>query len=393
MPVPDTRPTVLHVLEAFAGGTERHLIDLVRNLDSFQHVIVVPAEHHGRSTGPATQQAVDAGARVEIVAMSRSADWHNLAAPLFVRAIIRRLKPDLVHGHSSIGGVVARSATIGTGIPVLYTGHGLSRNPWALRAERALRHHYDRFIAVSAGEREFALQSGIADADQIVVIPNGIDDRESTESSEHRLRGMLDLSPTVPVIGSVARLAAQKAPDVFIAAAAIVKARRPDAHFVLIGYGPLQTDVERLALETGLGSNFHLIDKLANARDCLSEFDIFTLPSRFEGAPYSLLEAMRAGTPVVVTDVAGNRDAVRDGRTGLVVPPDDPAALADALLKLMDDDSLRERLASGARAALPQFDLASMVRATERVYGELRGATLSGHRRLADDMAWRNASA
>jgi glycosyltransferase involved in cell wall biosynthesis len=379
MRVDDPRPTVLHVLEAFAGGTERHLIDLVRNLNSVRHVIVVPAEHHGRSTLPAAQQARDAHADVEFITMSRSLDWHNLTATLRLRAVIRRVEPDLVHGHSSIGGVVARLATAGTGIPVVYTGHGLSRNPIAMRAERALRGRLDRFIAVSAGERDFAIENRIATADQIVVIPNGIDP-EPPVASEPRLRRMLGLPPSVPLVGCVGRLAAQKAPDVFLAGSAIVRASRPEAHFVLIGYGPLQPDVERLVREKGLGGSFHLIDKLDRASECLPELDIFALPSRFEGAPYSLLEAMRSGTPVVVTDVAGNRDTVVNARTGLVVPPDDPAALAEAIIRLMNDEALCRQLAAGARDSLAGFDLDTMVRVTERVYGELCGVPLNGHR-------------
>lgn len=364
------RPTVLHVLEAFAGGTERHLLDLVRYLDSFQHVIAAPAKHHGRSTSLAAMAATDAGARVELIDMSRSVDRHNLSAPLLVRDLMRRTQPDIVHAHSSIGGAVARVATLGTGIPLVYTGHGLSRNRWAMRAERVLRDRLDRFIAVSAGERAFAIEHGIADADQIVLIPNGIDlDRSAVP--ERSLRQTLGIPRGVPLIGCVARLAWQKAPDLFVAASAIVKEHRPDCEFVLIGYGPLQRDVERFAAEKNLGRSFHLVESIVDAADCLAELDVFTLPSRFEGAPYSLLEAMRAGTAVVVTNVPGNRDAVEDGATGLVVPSEDPAALADAILSIVEDRLLRNRLIAGARAGLPRFDVQRMVRATDHLYREV----------------------
>jgi glycosyltransferase involved in cell wall biosynthesis len=386
------RPTVLHVLEAFAGGTERHLLDLVRYLDSVEHVIVAPAEHHGRSTSRATQAAREAGARVELIDMSRSADPHNLSAPLRVRALIHRTQPDVLHGHSSIGGAIARLAALGTKIPVVYTGHGLSRNRWAMRTERVLRGRLDRFIAVSAGERDFAIQHGITTDEQSVVIPNGID-LDPAPSSSRSLRRMLNIAPSAPMIGCIARLASQKAPDLFVAASAIVMERRPDAHFILIGYGPLQRDVEQLALEKGLGSSFHLVDGLVDAAECLSEFDVFTLPSRFEGAPYSLLEAMRAGTPVVVTNVVGNRDTVQDGVTGLIVPPEDAPALADAIVRVLDDRVLAEYLVSGARAGLPRFDVHSMVQATERVYGELCDLPLRRRRPPVGYADWRKTSA
>jgi len=367
------KPTVLHVLECFAGGTERHLIDLVRHVEGFQHVAAVPASHHGRSTRAAARRLEAAGARVERVEMGRSLAAHRHAGALLaLRGVIRRTEPDIVHGHSSIGGALARLATVGTSIPVLYTPHALSRSRWALAVERLLRGRTDRMIAVSESEREFALRHRLAPEDRIVVIHNGIA-LTAPAGPDEPLRTRLGVPAGVPLIGCVGRLSWQKAPEVFVAACAQVAERLPEAHFVLIGAGLLRETVVRAAREARLGERFHLIPSLPDAAAALGELDVYALPSRFEGGPYTPLEAMRAGTPVVLTDVAGNRDVVHDGVDGLLVAPEDPAALAEAIVTLVEDPALREAVVRSAKASVARFDVRSMARATAAVYRELCG--------------------
>src|SRR5438128_1667964 len=145
------KPRVLHVLEAFAGGTERHLLDLVRHVEDFDHLIAVPSNHHGRSTARAAAMAQDAGARVVLVEMGRSGVGAlNIEALVRLRNVIQAQGPDVIHGHSSIGGALARMAVLPTRVPVVYTPHAVSRTPWATAVERMLRGRADRFIAVSA---------------------------------------------------------------------------------------------------------------------------------------------------------------------------------------------------------------------------------------------------
>jgi len=363
--------TVLHVLEAFAGGTERHLLDLVRHVEGYDHVLAVPSRHHGRSTAGAVRRAELAGARVEIVEMGRAgAGAPNLAALVRLRRLIDRLAPDLVHGHSSIGGALARVAAAPVEVPVLYTPHGLSRSRWALGVERLLGGRAERLIAVSASERNFALRHGIARAERIVVIPNGLELRPPAPPVRG-LRERLGIPDGVPLVGCCARLAWQKAPEVYVAAAALAARELPAAHFVLVGSGPLRQAVERAIARAGLAPRFHLLSGLDDAAASMGELDAYVLPSRFEGGPYTPLEAMRAGVPVVVTDVDGNRDTVAHGRSGLIVPAEDPTALAHAMIAVLRDAALSERLVRGAREELPRFDVRRMARMTARVYAEL----------------------
>jgi glycosyltransferase involved in cell wall biosynthesis len=206
----------------------------------------------------------------------------------------------------------------------------------------------------------------------VVVIPNGIDLKPPPPLDEP-LRARLQISAETPLVGCVGRLSWQKAPEVFVAACSILSTRIPDAHFVLIGSGPLQRLVEKAIRLTGIESRFHLIPELPGAASALAELDVYALPSRFEGGPYTPMEAMLAGTPVVVTGVAGNRDLVEHWASGLVVPPDEPYALATAILTVLKDPALRGRLVAGARQSVTRFAVHSMAAATADVYRELCG--------------------
>ena len=303
--------------------------------------------------------------------MGRSRSPHrHFAALRQLRKTVLQIAPDVVHGHSSIGGAMARLATIGTGIPTVYTPHALSRSRLALAAEIALRRRAERLIAVSEGEREFALRSRVADERRTVVIHNGVD-LTPPPPLDWPLRTLLGVGQHVPLIGSVGRLTRQKAPEVFIAACELVGEQLPDAHFVLIGAGARHAELTAMVGDTTIAHRFHLIPQLPNAAAAMSELDVFASSSRFEGAPYTPLEAMRAGTPVVVTDVPGNRDIVRDGQTGLVVPPDSPAELAAAISRLVSDDVLRARVTRNARRTVTRRDVRAMADATGSVYREV----------------------
>ena len=366
-------PTILHVLEAFAGGTEQHLLDIVRHIDACEHIIAVPSVHQGKSTAAAADVAAALGARVERLEMGRSRAAHrSLTAIPSLRRLIRSTGADVVHGHSSIGGAVARLAVWTVPVPVVYTPHGVSRSRWALRIERGLGMHSDRVIAVSAGEREFLLVSGLAREEQVVVIPNGID-LDPPAPLSPSLRSRLDLPHHVPLVGCVGRLTWQKAPEIYVEACALTHRVIPDAHFVLIGSGPLQRRVEALVGARGLAERFHLLPGLANAGAALSELDLYVLPSRFEGGPYTPLEAMRGRTPVLVSDATGNRDAVVDGVSGLVVAQDDPGALSESMIAVLEDPELSDRLVCGALEHLPRFDVKTMADATTELYAALVG--------------------
>jgi glycosyltransferase involved in cell wall biosynthesis len=345
-----TSPTVLHVLEALqgGGGTGRHLLDIVRYAPAVHHEVAVPRRRYGWPPDPATLAGLrDAGAVVHFVAMRRQ-PLHPGNAPALarLRRLVAERRPDVVHGHSAIGGVLGRLAA-GDAARV-YTPNGITTVRPALAVERALGRRTDRLVAVSKSEAELALRLALVDDDRIEMIPNGIEQEPPTGGPD--LRRVLGLAPEVPLVGSVARLVRQKAPEDFVAVAAGVGRARPDVHFLLVGTGPLQTAVDRAVRRAGLGDRWHHMLMVPDVARVLGQLDVFALCSRFEGGPYTPLEAMRAGTAVVLTDVVGNRDAADGGRVGVLVPPGDVLAATTAVVELLDDPARRAELAVAGRA-------------------------------------------
>jgi glycosyltransferase involved in cell wall biosynthesis len=376
--------TVLHVLEAVRGGTSRHVVDVVRHTHGVRHEIVVPPDRRsaGKSGARQDRAAVDAcseaGATVHIVDMHRTpVHPANALAAARIAALIRKRAPDIVHGHSSVGGALARVAAWRTSSARLYTPNALSLSRASLAIERLLGRSTDRLIAASVSEADQVASLGLVPRQRIAVIPNGIDLTPPAPATTD-LRAELALEPSAPLVGCVARLVAQKAPEQYVRACAAVARRRPDVHFLLIGMGPLQTSVDEEVKAGGLAGRFHQIPWLANAGAALGQLDAFVLPSRFEGGPYTPLEAMRAGVPVVVSDVVGNRDAVEDQVSGFVVEFGDSQRTASAILRLLDEPELAASMVAAAHERLRlSFDVAIMGAHLARVYEEVLAGRLA----------------
>ncbi len=366
---------VLHVLEAVEGGVARHVTDIVRHVNA-AHTVVLPPERVGGFTDITAAETMEKyGASIHFTAMRRApADPRNASALGRVRRLVRRTRPHIVHGHSSIGGAVARLAATGTGTARVYTPNGLLPARAALMAERLLGRVTDRFVAVSETEAELARRLRLARPDRISVIPNGIDlDAPGPPSLD--VRAELGIDEKTPLVGTISRLVPQKAPDVFINACAGVATSMPDARFVLVGDGPLAAQVGSQVTALGLGDRLLHLRGIHGAATLMPQFDVFVLASRYEGAPYAALEAMRADTPVVLTDVVGSRDLVVDGESGLLVPPGDPGALAAAILRLLRDAELRRRLGASSRARLiDHFDVRLMATRVAALYRSLASA-------------------
>jgi glycosyltransferase involved in cell wall biosynthesis len=360
---------VLHVLEALEAGASRHLRYLVGHVDA-EHIVVIPPERVGGLTDDlAFEDFARAGAEVHLVPMRRSPkSAHNAAALARLRRIVKERRPDVVHGHSSIGGALARVAMAGTGVPCVYTSHGLFPSLSAMAIERALGRFTDRFIALAPSEVQLVRQLRLVPPERIVLVPNGIE-LDPTPHASYDLREKLGVAPGTPIVGTVGRLAPQKAPEVFFRACAEIARRDDETCFVLVGDGPLADVVQHEIDSAGIASRFLLLRGCNEGPSLMAQFDVFALPSRYEASPYAPLEAMRAGAAMVVTDVAGNHEMIDDGRIGLLVPPDDPAALADAVVSVLADPARRAALVAAARERLAErHDVAVLAEKLLEVY-------------------------
>lgn len=326
-----------------------------------------------------------ADARVDLVPwlehpVSPAAD---LLAVVRLRRLFRSARVDLVHTHSSKAGILGRLAARLAGVPaIVHTVHGWSFNDTqaaAIRAsyvrlERLAARWTRRLVVVAAGDREKGLAHGIGRPELYTLVRSGIDltEFERPRASRDEVRRRLGLGPDHLVVGTVACLKPQKAPLDFVRAAAAAHARDPRLRFLVAGDGELREAMERLVAERGLSGIMQFLGWRQDVPELLQAMDVFLLTSLFEGLPRSVLQAMAAGVPVVATAVDGTPEVVRDGATGLLVPPGQPERAAERVLEMIASPDLRARCIAGARRVLTsEFDIRHMVRDLDRLYLEL----------------------
>jgi glycosyltransferase involved in cell wall biosynthesis len=232
----------------------------------------------------------------------------------------------------------------------------------------------DRLVAVSPHEHDLAIRSGAALPHQVRTIFNGLEDEELVErAASDGLRGELGIPESVYVVGSIGRLGRQKGYDVFIRAARLMRDRRKDVHFLLVGKGPYEQELRGLASSLGLDDCFQFAGERDDVLDVFPLIDVFVMSSRWEAMPYSLLEAMGAGRAIVLTRIAGLEKVVENGRAGVIIPPEDPEAICREVLGLLDDSARRSTLAAAARdVARRNYGLRNSIRQMEHIYSEVR---------------------
>jgi glycosyltransferase involved in cell wall biosynthesis len=356
------------------GGAQAYLASLLPALADEYDVVV--GAHGGAFVREAAERAgVDF---VHLDQLRRPISlWRDLRGFGELYRLLRQQRPGVLHASSSKAGVIGRLAAAAARVPVrIFTVHG-----WAFSAHSglasALYRWADRIagrattatICVSQRERADGLRARTCRAGSTVVIPNAVD-------VDAYPRALLERA--VPRLISVGRLAPPKDWSTLLAALAALD---PDAfaEVVIVGEGRERGRLEAELAARSLDRRARLLGERDDVPELLSGADVFVLASRSEGLPLSVIEAMAAGLPVVASDVGGLRELVRDGETGVLVPPGDPAALADALRPLLIDHELRRRLGrAGRERAKALFDLSAFRRAHLELYRrELAAAGVS----------------
>jgi glycosyltransferase involved in cell wall biosynthesis len=267
-------------------------------------------------------------------------------------------------------------------VPVIvHTVHGWShherQHPLARRLfillEQLTAPITDKLIVVSPLNTRKGIRDGIARPEKYVTIRSGIDlDRfRHPGRRPEAVRAELGIPESTPVIGTVTRLSEQKAPLDFVTAAALVVEQRPDAHFVVVGDGPLRKEVEEAVSAHGLTQQLHLTGLRRDVPDLMHSFNVFALSSLWEGLPRVLPQAMAAGLPIVATAVDGNAEAVTDRVNGLLTPPGDPEAFAEAELALLEDPAMARQMGQAGLEMVDEFGARRMVRDIDVLYQEL----------------------
>lgn len=296
--------------------------------------------------------------------------WRDIRALFELMGHLRRSRPDLIHAHSSKAGFLGRIAARVSNIPSVFTAHGWAFadgvKPWrrrmALLLERLAGPISNKIITVSHYDYDLAVRLRVASPSRMVCIHNGVPEGSLT----HRASP----SDSPPKIVMVARFDLQKDPFGLIDALGLLPGLSWSCDFV--GEGPLLESARRRAAELGLSDRVRFLGHSDQVEAVLQESQIFTLVTHWEGLPLSIIEAMRAGLPVIASDVGGVNELIEDYDTGFLIPKEDVQALASRLSLLIKDPTLRSRLGvAGRRRFENHFSMGRMIDRTEAVYHEV----------------------
>jgi glycosyltransferase involved in cell wall biosynthesis len=351
---------ILHVVSSLGrGGAERVLADLVAatDKDRFRHIV---AHLHGPDDLAGEIRA--AGAEVVCLDAPLRHGW--IGGSRALRRVIAERRPDLVHSTTFEANIAARLAA-GRALPLITWLVSMEYDPESVRAAgwssasnlyRRLidgvtaRASRTRFVACSGAVARMAVERLKAPAADVETIYNPVrlEAVRAAPGEAEAARVQLGIPPGAFVCLSVGRMDPPKAHDLLLRAFAA--AARPDSWLVLLGKGPRREALERLAAELGVAERVRFVDSVPSVAPYLALADLFVFPSRLEGLPVALLEAMCAGLPCLASDIPPHAEVVEEGVTGRLFPRDDGAALQAAMERLQGDPAERARLGAAARA-------------------------------------------
>jgi glycosyltransferase involved in cell wall biosynthesis len=383
-PAARRRPRILYLIDKAvdSGGAERFAIGLATHLPTERFEVWVCST---RTVEPSVQAAFDAaGVRQLHLGRTGKLGLHHFA-PL--ARLMHAQRFDILHSHmlgSNIWGSLFGRAYR---VPVIIA----HEHNWSFSGERVrvwidrylIGRFATRFVAVSNAQRALMTSVEGIPAHRIVVLPTAY--IPSNQSSDTDIRSELGLPSDTPIVGTAAILRTEKALEVLIEAHVEVRRRVPDAHLVIAGEGGREEALRARALELGVADRVHLIGRRFDVDALLRSFDVGAMSSDWEGMPLFVFECMAAGTPLVATDVGGLPEVVEDGRTGRLVPPRDPQALADAIAALLADPAQRAELAGAAASRLPEFRIDTVSARFADLYEQLLHERGAGPRSASRD--------
>lgn len=297
---------------------------------------------------------------------------------------IRRERVDVVHNYllraNIVGTIAARLARVPA---VLASKRGChERRGIELAGAKLSNWLADRVTANAEAVREFVHDNEGCPKEKMVVIPSGVDTDRFQPLGQGDYKTRLGLRADRPVVGVVTRMRVRKGVEEFLRAMHMVRERFPGTQAVVVGEVSLDPELQALVDGSGLGPDLHLLGRRSDMPEVFAAFDVFVLSSHDEGMSNAILEAMAMELPVVATDVGGTGEVVRQGESGLLVPPKDPLPLATAIGEVLGD-AARSRVMGrlGRQIVVDGFSARSMVRQMETLYISLlreRGVVVPG---------------
>lgn len=352
------------------GGAERLLLASSPHIDRTRFSYTIAYLHPGADA--LVPELRRSGLEVECLGGNGRVGWVRR-----LRGVVRDRRIGVVHVHSPYAAIGARLGLRRSRVPIVYTEH----NVWesyhrATYFANAATYPMNRHVfAVSEQvRRSIRYPVGMRRTPLPIVetLYQGVDvDSLNMPDGGGDVRRELGVPDDVPVVGTIASFKRNKGHAHLVDAAATVLRSEPDTRFVLVGEGPMERDVRRRVVQLGLADRIIFAGGRPDAVRVARSFDVFVLSSLFEGLSIALLECMALGKPSVVTSVGGSPEVVGDGVDAYLVPPADPAALADRILSLIREPDLRLRMGASARRRAAAFDIRRTVARAERVYEEV----------------------
>jgi glycosyltransferase involved in cell wall biosynthesis len=345
----------LVALWGYGRRSEQRWIDLLRN-KSVCTVVLDRARHHS----------------IENLLRSLRSFW----------GFVTEFRPHIINSHSERADLV--NALLGKLHPLrprivrtMHTDQQWQRSPWfgTVFLNLLCPFLFDAEIAISKTVQEVLDRRWVARirAKKSLLCYNGVDLTEllSPYTSNQWTDFLTKLRKCGPVIGTIGRLSQQKGHCDLLEAMTIVLSRRKDVNLVIIGSGPLETSLKRQCDRLGISPSVHWLGYCDDAFRLLPLLDLFVLSSWWEGFPTVLLESMAVGVPVVATDVSGSRELIKEGETGLLVPPRNPKRLAQAILRVLDNPTEAKVHAENAKGRASQFTIENAAKCYAQIYEKL----------------------
>jgi len=385
---------VIHVITRFdKGGSAENTFLTLRGLDRTKYdLMLVKGPSEESQMGDREQEAVranlaeteSAGVRIITVRelVRNLSPGLDLKAFLSLYRIVREEKPHIIHTHTSKAGILGRWAALLARVHViLHTPHGhvfwgyfgFMQTGLFIVLEKITALFTDRIIALTDQEKADHLRFHIAPDKKFTTIHSGADlslfnaalyDRSNMKTELH-------IPPEDLVVGTVGRLTFVKGQIHLLEAAAKVLAVRPETTFVFLGNGELQPELRERAAEMGVADRVRFPGWRPDAAAVMSVFDVFALPSLNEGMGRVLVEAMALSKPIIASRIGGITDLVVHGKNGLLVPPRDANAIAEAILVLLDDEPRRKAMGSEGRRMAKGFSAEGMIEKINALYEQL----------------------
>jgi glycosyltransferase involved in cell wall biosynthesis len=365
------RPRVLHLITSFEiGGTERQAVELLKRLDGERYDVRLAVL---RNEGPFYSEIAARFPDVPEFPLTSFHDANAVKQLARLRRLMRREKIDILHAHDFYSSFIGAAAARLCGVRVIAAQRHLKlsdrrAHKWGTRLIHLLA---NRILVNSEAIREHIVTNEGAQTDKIVVVKNGVVPVTASSQNRAELCKELGVDTCVTLVGMVARLQTVKGHRFFLEAGAEVLRKRKDAHFVLVGDGPLRAEIANQAAELGISDQVHMLGDRADVSRLVSAFDLLVLASLHEGLPNAVMEAMAAGVPVVATAVGGTKELITDGETGYLAPSANSAALAERVLFALGDDCRDEIISAAHRKITSAFGIEQMVESVEALYDEV----------------------